>query len=69
MAELHRAGRRVSLAIAGDGEEGPALRAQVARLGLADSVRFLGHTPGAAGLRAAAACWSCRRARTPCPTS
>jgi glycosyltransferase involved in cell wall biosynthesis len=45
LAELHRAGRRLSLAIAGDGEEGPALRAQVMRLGLTDSVRFLGHTP------------------------
>jgi glycosyltransferase involved in cell wall biosynthesis len=45
LAELHRAGRRLSLSIAGDGEEGPALRAQVARLGLTDSVRFLGHTP------------------------
>ena len=45
LAELHRAGRRVTLAIAGDGEEGPALRSQVARLGLTDSVRFLGHVP------------------------
>ena len=45
LAELHRAGRRVSLAIAGDGEEGAALRAQVERLGLTESVRFLGHTP------------------------
>jgi glycosyltransferase involved in cell wall biosynthesis len=45
LAELHRAGRRVSLAVAGDGEEGPALRAQVERLGLTESVRFLGHTP------------------------
>jgi glycosyltransferase involved in cell wall biosynthesis len=44
-AELRRAGRRITLAIAGDGEEGPALRAQVERLGLGDSVRFLGHTP------------------------
>jgi glycosyltransferase involved in cell wall biosynthesis len=43
--ELHRAGRRVSLAIAGDGDEGEALRGQVARLGLTGSVRFLGHTP------------------------
>jgi glycosyltransferase involved in cell wall biosynthesis len=45
LAELHRNGRRVSLAIAGDGEEGPALRAQVERLGLGNSIRFLGHTP------------------------
>jgi len=45
VAELHRSGHRVSLAIAGDGEEGPALRDQVTRLGLGDSVRFLGHTP------------------------
>jgi glycosyltransferase involved in cell wall biosynthesis len=45
VAELHRSGRRVSLAVAGDGEEGPALREQVARLGLAGAVRFLGHTP------------------------
>jgi len=45
VAELHRIGRRVSLAVAGDGEEGDALRAQVARLGLTDRVRFLGHTP------------------------
>lgn len=45
VAELHRSGRRVSLAIAGDGEQGAALRAQVARLGLTDFVRFLGHTP------------------------
>lgn len=48
LAELHRNGRRVSVAIAGDGEEGPALREQVARLGLSDSVRFLGHTPARA---------------------
>ncbi len=45
IAELHRSGRHVTLAVAGDGEEGPALRDQVARLGLTDSVRFLGHTP------------------------
>jgi glycosyltransferase involved in cell wall biosynthesis len=42
VAELHRSGQRVTLAVAGDGEEGPALRDQVARLGLTDSVRFLG---------------------------
>ena len=45
VSELHHMGHRVSLAIAGDGEEGPALRAQVTRLGLTGSVRFLGHTP------------------------
>ncbi|MEA2927255.1 MAG: hypothetical protein QOD25_4377 [Alphaproteobacteria bacterium] len=45
LAELHRSGRRVSLAIAGDGEEAQALRDQVARLGLTDAIRFLGHTP------------------------
>jgi len=45
VAELHKAGRRVSIAVAGDGEEGAALREQVAQLGLQDSVRFLGHTP------------------------
>ena len=43
LAELHKLGHRISLAVAGDGEEGPALREQVARLGLSDSVRFLGH--------------------------
>jgi glycosyltransferase involved in cell wall biosynthesis len=43
LAELHKSGHRISLAVAGDGEEGPALREQVARLGLSDSVRFLGH--------------------------
>lgn len=49
LAELHRGGRRVSLAVAGDGEEGPALRAQVERLSLGGSVRFLGHTPARQG--------------------
>ena len=44
LAQLHSTGRRLRLAIAGDGEEGPALRGQVARLGLTDSVHFLGHT-------------------------
>ena len=45
VAELHRMGRRMRLAIAGDGEDGVLLREQVARLGLTESVRFLGHTP------------------------
>jgi glycosyltransferase involved in cell wall biosynthesis len=31
--------------MAGDGEEGEALHAQVARLHLDDSIQFLGHTP------------------------
>jgi glycosyltransferase involved in cell wall biosynthesis len=45
IAELHKSGRKVTLAMAGDGEEGQALREQVARLGLEVSIRFLGHTP------------------------
>jgi glycosyltransferase involved in cell wall biosynthesis len=45
IAELHKSGRKVTLAMAGDGEEGPALREQIARLGLETSIRFLGHTP------------------------
>lgn len=45
VAELHKSGRNVTLAMAGDGEEGEKLREQVARLGLEASVRFLGHTP------------------------
>jgi glycosyltransferase involved in cell wall biosynthesis len=45
VAELHKAGRKVTLAMAGDGEEGEKLRALVSKLGLDASVRFLGHTP------------------------
>jgi len=45
VAELHKTGRKVTLAMAGDGEEGEKLRALVSRLGLDASVRFLGHTP------------------------
>jgi glycosyltransferase involved in cell wall biosynthesis len=45
VGELHRSGRRVTLAIAGDGEEAQALRDQVTRRGLTDSIRFLGHVP------------------------
>ena len=52
ISELHRLGRRVSLAIAGDGDESEALRGQVARLGLTGSVRFLGHTPARQAFRA-----------------
>ena len=49
IAELHRSGRRVSAAIAGDGDESAALHAQVARLGLNQYIRFLGHVPARQG--------------------
>jgi len=49
VAQLHRAGRPVRAAIAGDGVEGDALRAQVARLGLNQHIRFLGHVPAREG--------------------
>jgi glycosyltransferase involved in cell wall biosynthesis len=45
IALLHQGGRPVTAAIAGDGEESAALHAQVARLGLTNSIRFLGHVP------------------------
>ena len=43
VARLHADGRPVTLTLAGDGEEMPALKAQVERLGLTESVRFIGH--------------------------
>lgn len=43
VAQLRATGRDVTLTMGGDGEEFEALRAQVARLGLQDAVRFLGH--------------------------
>jgi len=43
VARLHADGRPVTLTLAGDGEELPALKAQVERLGLTESVRFIGH--------------------------
>jgi len=43
VARLHADGRPVTLTLAGDGEEMPALKAQVQKLGLADAVRFIGH--------------------------
>ena len=43
VARLHADGKPVTLTLAGDGEELDALKAQVARLGLAQSVRFIGH--------------------------
>jgi glycosyltransferase involved in cell wall biosynthesis len=43
LARLHAAGRKLTLTLAGDGEEMAALRTQVERLGLSSSVRFIGH--------------------------
>ncbi len=43
VARLHAGGKRVTLTLAGDGEEMEALRAQVARLQLGNAVRFIGH--------------------------
>ena len=49
IAELHRQGRRVSAALAGDGDENAALHAQVDRLDLNQYIRFLGHVPARQG--------------------
>ena len=43
VARLRADGKPVTLTLAGDGEEGENLRAQVARLVLGDTVRFIGH--------------------------
>ena len=43
VALLRAGGRPVTLTLAGDGEELEALKAQIARLGLTDAVRFIGH--------------------------
>jgi len=43
VARLHGDGKPVTLTLAGDGEEMAALKAQVERLGLSHSVRFIGH--------------------------
>jgi len=43
VARLHAEGKPITLTLAGDGEEMEALKAQVARLGLIDAVRFIGH--------------------------
>lgn len=45
LAILKRSGRRLSLTIAGEGRDGPQLRALPRRLGVADQVRFVGHRP------------------------
>jgi glycosyltransferase involved in cell wall biosynthesis len=43
VARLHADGKPVTLTLGGDGEEMAALKAQVERLGLTNSVRFIGH--------------------------
>jgi glycosyltransferase involved in cell wall biosynthesis len=43
VALLHAGGKPATLTLAGDGEETAALKAQVERLGLTHSVRFIGH--------------------------
>jgi len=43
VARLHADGKPVTLTLAGDGEELDALKAQVGKLGLGHSVRFVGH--------------------------
>jgi glycosyltransferase involved in cell wall biosynthesis len=43
LARLHADGKPLTLTLAGDGEETAALKAQVEKLGLSQSVRFIGH--------------------------
>jgi glycosyltransferase involved in cell wall biosynthesis len=43
VARLRTDGKPVTLTLGGDGEESENLKAQVARLGLGDAVRFVGH--------------------------
>jgi len=43
VARLHADGKKITLTLAGDGEEMNALKAQVERLGLTEAVRFIGH--------------------------
>jgi glycosyltransferase involved in cell wall biosynthesis len=45
LAMLKRSGRRVSATIAGDGPDGPQLKALTQSFGIADQVRFVGHQP------------------------
>jgi glycosyltransferase involved in cell wall biosynthesis len=46
---LRAGGKQVTLTLAGDGEELEALKAQIARLGLSDAVRFIGHVKARTG--------------------
>lgn len=43
VARLQEGGRRLTLTLAGDGEETGALKAQIQRLNLGETVRFIGH--------------------------
>jgi len=43
VARLHADGKPITLTLAGDGEQMNALKAQIERLGLSHSVRFIGH--------------------------
>ncbi len=43
VARLRADGKKVTLTLAGDGEEVEALKAQIERLGLTEAVRFIGH--------------------------
>ena len=45
LAVLKRSGRPVTATIAGEGPQGPELKAQAERLGIADLVRFVGYRP------------------------
>jgi glycosyltransferase involved in cell wall biosynthesis len=45
LAVLKQSGRPASATIAGEGPEGPLLKARAQRLGVADRVRFVGHVP------------------------
>jgi len=45
LAILKQSGRRVTATIAGEGPEAAKLKAMTDRLGLADQVRFIGHSP------------------------
>jgi glycosyltransferase involved in cell wall biosynthesis len=49
VALLRAGGKHVALTLAGDGEELEALKAQIARLGLSDAVRFIGHVKARTG--------------------
>jgi len=49
LARLRTSGRPVTLTLAGDGEETEALKVLIARLGVGEGVRFIGHVPPRVG--------------------